>query len=250
MIHLGLTSVTFRKADPQQVIQLVHDAGLQSIEWGGDVHVPSGNIINAQTIGKMTQDAGLKIAGYGSYFAAGDQSPEAFKPVLQAAIALGAPIIRVWAGWQASQAADPAYVNRVITCTQNICDMAADYNILVGYEYHTGTLTDNAIYATQILQRIGKENMRLYWQPNPHLSLNENCAALRTVLPYLHNVHLFHLDENSKRLPLKCGARECRAYVQILKESAQAKNVMLEFVQNDTEEQYIEDACYLRELFG
>ena len=87
MIGVGLTSVTFRKANPQQVIQLAQGAGLQSIEWGGDVHVPPEDIINAQKIGKMTRDVGLKIAGYGSYFAAGNQNPEAFKKVLQAAVA-------------------------------------------------------------------------------------------------------------------------------------------------------------------
>ena len=185
MIGVGLTSVTFRKANPQQVIQLAQGAGLQSIEWGGDVHVPPEDIINAQKIGKMTRDVGLKIAGYGSYFAAGNQNPEAFKKVLQAAVALETPIIRVWAGWQASQTADLAYVKRVIECTQTICDMAADYGILIGYEYHTGTLTDNAINAVKTLQGIcnyvrrGEKHRKTSWQGSdsslPHRS--SRCAG-------------------------------------------------------------------------
>ena len=48
MVATGLTSVTFRKLDPLQVIQLTKSAGLQSIEWGGDIHVPAGDLDNAK----------------------------------------------------------------------------------------------------------------------------------------------------------------------------------------------------------
>ena len=38
-IRTGLVSVTFRKLSWTQVLAGVCDAGIESIEWGGDVHV-------------------------------------------------------------------------------------------------------------------------------------------------------------------------------------------------------------------
>ncbi len=64
----GLVSVSFRKLPPEQIIALARQAGLQSIEWGGDVHVPPENLENARVIGEMTRAAGLSVACYGSYY--------------------------------------------------------------------------------------------------------------------------------------------------------------------------------------
>jgi 3-dehydroshikimate dehydratase len=44
MIHPGLVSVTFRKLTPVEVAGLVKKGGLKSIEWGGDIHVPHGDL--------------------------------------------------------------------------------------------------------------------------------------------------------------------------------------------------------------
>ena len=35
----GILSITFRKISPQQIIDLCVENRLQTIEWGGDVHV-------------------------------------------------------------------------------------------------------------------------------------------------------------------------------------------------------------------
>ena len=43
MIESGLVSITFRKLTVEKIIELVKEAGLQGIEWGGDVHVPHDN---------------------------------------------------------------------------------------------------------------------------------------------------------------------------------------------------------------
>jgi len=60
MIKSGLVSVTFRKLTPAHIIQLVVDAGLEGVEWGGDVHAPPGDARLAQEIARMTVDAGVK----------------------------------------------------------------------------------------------------------------------------------------------------------------------------------------------
>ena len=57
MRKLGLLSVTFRSLPYQRIIELAVKAGLDGIEWGGDEHVPPGNLKLAQEIGQA-YDAG------------------------------------------------------------------------------------------------------------------------------------------------------------------------------------------------
>jgi len=68
MIFPGLVSITFRKLSPEQIIELVRKAGLSGIEWGGDIHVPHGDIARAKEVKSMTKEAGLRVAVYGSYY--------------------------------------------------------------------------------------------------------------------------------------------------------------------------------------
>ncbi|MEL7086971.1 MAG: hypothetical protein AAGL98_00775 [Planctomycetota bacterium] len=67
MILPGLVSVTFRKLTPTQICELAADAGLQGIEWGGDVHVPAGDVGAAKAVAALTRARGLAVAAYGSY---------------------------------------------------------------------------------------------------------------------------------------------------------------------------------------
>ncbi|HNC24059.1 MAG TPA: sugar phosphate isomerase/epimerase, partial [Opitutaceae bacterium] len=100
MIHPGLVSVTFRALTPTQIVALVRQAGLRGIEWGGDIHVPHGNLARAREVREMTQEAGLSVAAYGSYYRAAQSEADglAFEHVRATAVELGAPTIRVWAG--------------------------------------------------------------------------------------------------------------------------------------------------------
>ena len=99
-IKKGLLTVSFRQLAPQAIVDLVKEAQLACIEWGGDVHVPHGDIAAAEATAAMTVEAGLEVAAYGSYYRTGVSEDDglAFQSVLNSAIALGAPSIRVWAG--------------------------------------------------------------------------------------------------------------------------------------------------------
>ena len=49
MIRPGLCSVTFRALDVPAVVRLAAEAGLERIEWAGDVHVPPGDLADDGT---------------------------------------------------------------------------------------------------------------------------------------------------------------------------------------------------------
>lgn len=111
----GLVSISFRDLSPERLIQEVVDAGLQGLEWGGDVHVPHGDTSTAEQVGIRTREAGLEVVAYGSYYRLGEtrDNPE-FEAVLESACALKAPTIRVWAGRQASADADAGVLNSLL----------------------------------------------------------------------------------------------------------------------------------------
>ena len=109
----GLVSITFRGLTPQQIINGAVDAGVEGIEWGGDVHVPHGELATAREVAERTRDAGLAVSSYGSYYRF-NESDVQFSHVLATAVALGAPVIRVWAGRQGSADADAAEWPRII----------------------------------------------------------------------------------------------------------------------------------------
>lgn len=73
MLTLGLVSIAYRKLTPAEIIPLVRDAG-------------------------------LTVSSYSSYYRLG--AGQDFAPYLAAACALGAPVIRIWAGTKESAAVD------------------------------------------------------------------------------------------------------------------------------------------------
>ena len=79
----GLVSVSFRGESPETILHEARAAGLRAIEWGGDVHVPPGDLENARRIGAATREAGLSVAAYGSYYRLGtaEDPAAAFSPV-------------------------------------------------------------------------------------------------------------------------------------------------------------------------
>lgn len=247
-METGLVSVSFRNLSPQRIVALAKQADLNGIEWGGDVHVPAGDVETARAVRDMTAEAGLQVFAYGSYFRPGEQRAEEFKPVLVSAKTLGAPVVRVWAGAKWSWRADEAYVQRVIADTQAICDLAAKEDITISYEYHGWTLTDNRFSATEVHREIGRQNMALYWQPNFCLTTEENLLALRMVLPRMRDVHVFNWDCLGARFPLEEASEFWRTCIETIRRDERKHRLMLEFFRDDSAEQFLRDAQTLNQL--
>jgi 3-dehydroshikimate dehydratase len=113
MLYPGLVSVTFRELSLEKIVDLVAQAELTGIEWGGDVRVPHGDQGQARAVRRMTVETGLTVAAYGSYYRAGHPETGPFEAILETAIELDAPSVRVWAGKRGSADADAAYRARV-----------------------------------------------------------------------------------------------------------------------------------------
>lgn len=249
----GLVSVTFRKLTPREIVNLASRAGLAGIEWGGDVHVPHGIISRAAEVRSMTANAGLAVSAYGSYYRAGGQNgPDAFAPILETALALGAPTIRIWAGDHGSAETDADGRRRVEDDLLRIAELSAAAEISVSCEYHADTLTDTGESARALLDAVGHTSIFTFWQPPNGASVGECLASLRVALRHLSNVHVFHWwPRPADRRPLVEGASRWRHYLTEIagaeSDNQSTRFASLEFVRDDSAEQFLADARTLHE---
>ena len=244
----GLVSVSFRSLSCERIIEIAKGAGLSGVEWGGDVHVPHGDVDRASRVGKLTRAAGLDVAAYGSYYRVGTYGnayPEVFRRVLASAVAFGAPMIRLWAGETGSGETPEEKRAAMVNETKDIAAMAAQQGIALAFECHNGTLTDRADSFVRLMWEIGLPNVKMYWQPNERLDFAGNLASLEACLPYLANVHVFHWPSPGLRLPLAEGEPVWRQYIRRIAACPGERYLMLEFMPGDTPAELPEEAAVL-----
>jgi 3-dehydroshikimate dehydratase len=247
MLTSGLVSVTFRQLAPREIVQLARQAGLRGIEWGGDIHVPHGDIQAARTVRQLTADAGLQVLAYGSYFRL--LPDQAFEPVLETALALGAPLIRIWAGNQPSATASVAERATIMTESRRIAQLARQAGVKLAYEFHERTLTDTTESALDLLH--AAEGMYTLWQPPHQIGPEAQLDSLRAMLPWLANVHAFTWrGADRQRLALADGAALWQPALNILAGSGRDHAVLLEFVASDDARNLLRDAAALNGWLG
>ncbi len=240
MLKTGLVTVTFRKFDVPKICRTAKNAGLELLEWGGDIHVPPMNGEAIALAKSCSAELGLVIDTYGSYYRCSGFNEE-IEDVVKTAHELGAKNLRVWAGTKGNADADENTRRDVTENLIRVCEKAAQYSLTVSPEFHGGTLTDHWEYAVRLAKDVNAENLRLYWQPNQFRDDEYNLTALRAVLPYLSNVHVFTWAGHD-RFPLMDGERMWRQYIDIIAADGRDHGMLMEFVCDDTEEQLYRDA--------
>ncbi|MGZ0655599.1 sugar phosphate isomerase/epimerase family protein [Coraliomargarita sp. W4R53] len=251
MLHSGLCSISFRQLSIDDLIALCVKAEIDGIEWGGDVHVPPGDIELAQSVKARTEAAGLKLCSYGSYYRC-DSESGAFGDVLETADTLGTPVIRVWAGQKASADATADDREEVAEHLRRAVIAAREMDITIALEYHGGTLTDTQASAHQLLEEVGLPELKLYWQPRAGGDFKTDLIELDAALPHLSHVHCFHWGPGGwqDRLSLLDGATTWQAYLKPIQQLEGDRYVILEFVKDNSTEQFLEDAQVLRSLLS
>lgn len=238
----GLVSISFRKKSITELIKATKEAGLEYIEWGGDVHVPMGNVKLARQVRRLMHGAGLKCASYGSYFGlmyhCDEHFPLPFKKVLKTAVALGAKTVRVWLGWPKCgckkgkcQYICENHYSKTVTLTKSLCKQAKKYGLTLSIECHFATLTDDYHDTLKFINDVNCDNLKLYWQPNHSKSFEYNLEALKALLPYITNVHVFNWNQCGEKFPLNEGKCEWCEYIKVLNdENARDRIMFLEFM--------------------
>ncbi|GEM03074.1 xylose isomerase [Halolactibacillus miurensis] len=241
-MELGLCSITFRQHTPKDIIVLAKDQQLQAIEWGGDIHVPPGNLTRAKEIGDLTRAHGLRVSSYGSYYHAGTE--EDFDAVLETALALETSHIRIWAGRMDKSKTPKTYseetfqhiVQDIIRCAIE----AKKHAITLHLEYHAFTYTDSGQAALKLIQAVNQPNVKLYWQPLGSFTKEQQVLDLNMLQSYISHIHVFQWDETFNRYPLDTGESTWLDYIRVLEQS-QSHLYLMEFVKNDNINQFNQD---------
>ena len=241
MRQTGLLSVTFRNLPAEKIIELTTQAGLDGIEWGGDVHVVPGDLYTADKIRQATLDAGLVNFAYGSYYRANCE-PEM---IFETAAALGVQWIRIWAGTLGSNDCQPEVRRQTVKYLQKLCRKCGK-GIHVAAEWHCRTLTDNVTSAKKLLAEVGEDNFFSYFQREVRPNVREDNLSDLLAMPHnkIQAVHV-HYCSGNERLPLAGGYEEWQELFSHIPEDIPA---LLEFVRDDSIEQFFEDAETLKRL--
>lgn len=249
----GICSVSFRKLSFEDVISLAKNAGLDGIEWGGDVHVPAGDVVLAKKVLNKTNDAGLEVLSYGSYYYLGDGSVEDkpnFDKILASAKALKVNVIRIWGGHKNAEVLTDDEYKALIDETRVIADLAKAEGIKIAFEFHNNTITNSCNSAIRFMEDVAHDNVGLYWQYSIEKSVEDNLADITRVLPYMVNVHVYHYNASMNQLLLDEDGGESRWARCIAPIAADNKdhNFFLEFTKGGLEENAIHDAKVLNSL--
>lgn len=226
----GLCSVTYRELAATEVLERAAGAGLGAIEWGGDVHAPPDDLDALRELRAATLAQGMAVASYGSYFRAGPHRAEEFAPVLDAAVALGAPRIRIWAGTLGSQQIDPDARDAVVSSARAAARRAAEHGVQLGFEFHRNTLTDSVESTLRLLDAVDEPNVRTYWQPPVGMPAAEAVAGLDALGERVCALHVFSWWPDTERLPLVDRVDLWRAALAVAARFDPELDALLEFV--------------------
>ncbi|MEW2403305.1 TIM barrel protein [Streptomyces sp. NPDC046862] len=246
--RLGLCSVTLRHLDVDGVLAAAVEAGLECVEWGADIHVPAGDEAVAARVRAATEDAGLAVASYGSYYRAGQTDPIEFDGVLRSAVLLGAPRIRIWAGAAGTQEMSPEGRAAVVEDTRRAAMLAAGAGIQLAYEFHRNTLTDGADRTLRLLDEVDHPGVRTYWQPPLDVPDADALSGLETVIDRVAAVHAFAWWPGTTRHPLATRADLWSAVLARLRAHGRPLDVLMEFVPENDEGVLAREARTLRSL--
>lgn len=228
--RLGLCSVTFRQLPADEVARRAADAGLEAVEWGADVHAPPQDPDAVRAVRDATGRNGLVCCSYGSYFRAEPGELAGFPALARAAVLVGAPRMRVWAGGVGSREATPHERRGTAARLREAARIAADHGLELALEFHPRTLTDTAASTLRLLDEAAAPNLRTYWQPPLDAPDEEALAGLAELGDRVSAVHVFSWWPGNRRLPLAEREDLWRGVFDLLDGRGLRLDALLEFV--------------------
>lgn len=249
MIKTGVTTVTFRKLPFGEVLKLLRRTDIDGVEWGVCAeHFSVEDKAALCAIKEFCAEQQLEVFSLATYCDL--SNAEEFAGLVAAAEAIGAPVMRVWAGKTCRSGISDGEYAAICARARELCGCAKEKNVRIGLEFHPNTLTNTAAEAIEFLKDVASDNLYLYWQPNEYLTHEENLNELKMVLPYLCgniHVHNYHVEERAF-YPLCDMQSQLTDYVRILQQTGREYHLIIEFVRDHRPEHFVQDALFLREL--
>lgn len=212
MFDTGLVSVTFREKSVQEIVKSVSECGMKYIEWGSDIHAPYHDSERLQTIVELQKQYGISCCSYGTYFRLGKDSLEELPEYIRAAKVLGTNVLRLWAGKKSSNQWTQEEKEVFYEECRKAAKIAEESDVIFCLECHRNTLTEEGAAALELMKAVNSPAFKMYWQPNPDESVENNVAYARMIAEYTVNIHAFHIKGYTP-FPLEEGIDEWLQYL-------------------------------------
>ena len=98
------------------------------------------------------------------------------------------------------------------------------------------------------MNSLNHKNIEFYWQPSSFQSIEYNNTGIENILPKLNNIHVFHWLKDNIRDELSNGISEWSTYFKTINKSKSQRFALLEFIKDDSIEQFYKDAETLKSL--
>lgn len=223
-MQLGLTSVTMPTLTVEAILQMAKANSLEVIEWS-EQHVKHGDIKKAEAVGEQTKAAGLKVVAYHAAFDIQQATESEFSKVLETAVGLGTDTVILSAGAKSAEHLSDEKLMCLAEKVQHFVDVAADKKMTLCFIYSRDTLLDDYVFANRFLDALGRENVRLSWQPSRTSSLIYNIFDLKMLAPFVHHVYISYVEASEGCTTMLECKDEWQQYLKVLK--GQTSNIFL-----------------------
>ena len=240
---LGLCSVTFRKKSIEEVVSIARNADIGYIEWGGDVHVKT--LEDARKAKSLCDEAGIEVSSYGSYVNSANFDESKWEETCKIAKELGAQSVRIWLGRKNSEETSEDEYNLLLKNTKRMCEIAADYKLIVCPECHDHTFNNDTDAFFKIRKDINTDNFKTYFQSR-YFRMEYDLDRIDRTYPYIKDVHISYRDLKREQHFRKKDPDYLDSLLQKLKSKSFEGIVMIEFVRYNSENQLLKDAEKLR----
>ncbi len=235
---LGLCSVTFRKKTVQEIVDIAKKAGVEYIEWGGDIHIKT--LEDAKKAKALCKENNIKISSYGSYFNCAEYDESKWTEICQITKEMRANSVRIWLGKKDSEKTSEQEYKTLLENTKKMCEIAEEYSLLVCPECHDNTFNNNTDAFLKIQRDINKGNFKTYFQSR-YFRMEYDLDRIDRTFDLIENVHISYRDLVKEQLFRK----KDKNYIDTLLKKLREKNfkgiVMVEFVINDSEKSFYAD---------
>ncbi len=232
-MNVGLCTISDKERGVEEVLSLAAEVGYDGIEvWGRD-HVEE---TAPERIAERAADLGIEILTYGSYLRCGSETfDDELAGELAICEALGADLLRVWAGSQEYGDHDPDHWNDVVADLERATAAASDRGFSVTVEKHANTVTNDLEGARRLIEAVDHENCGLNYQPGFSIPTDDLEREAEVLEPLSNQLHLQGTYERtgSDRAPLAEVYYDLEAVLRPFRRGGFEGYANVEFVTSD-----------------
>ena len=242
-LKLGVASVTFRNETIGRIVEIAKNAGVEFIEWGGDVHVRS--LEDARLAKKLCDASNIKISSYGSYYRTGCSDKNEWEEVCAIASELGASSVRIWLGKKDSEQYTEDEYEALLEEIKFLCGKAREYNLLVCPECHDNTFNNSTQAILKLIGDLKCDNFKTYFQSR-YFRFDYDMDRIERTFDYIENFHISYRDLKREQRFRKKDKNYLHKLIEKFISMGFNGVVIVEFTEGSKEKNFLKDVRKLK----